>query len=410
MEIPAKFKPKENKYLLRKVAFWCILGLLVLLAISLIFIIQGSDDIDERASIRVGVCGEVKTEAVYTMLNGSDLAMLIKRAGGLTANADISKINLDLILKDDSIYHIPSRGRSISNRKGAERLLSEVVSANFGAIAERASLELGTNSVRQINVLYIGFPAVYMLINYYPDFGRVSITHLPHTTRFLSSDYRLIDIFFTLGIDPTIRMLENRLNQPIQYYLIQDRFSFIDLIDNLQGIDLNIDVPYAEAYDLKAGATRLDGFHTWEYIRFLDVRRIKLKVAPGAGMDLIRNDNFTASPEAWQLAYEQRQHRQKLFMTALRSAYASSAPIDQIEIINKAAKTFETNIKPELMISLYTDVLNTPDFSYGTLPGYYGSENEKLFFYPDLPSFELLKNQELKKFRDLATNKKQIVY
>lgn len=406
-----KTLPDETaaKYRKRKFWFWAVLVLLLLISVVLFFLIPYLTKDKEQKLIRVGICGEVHIPAVYTMASGADLSMLVRRAYGLTPNADIRHVNMDRLLMNDTIYHIPGRGNAHAGADMQEALAA-AMKINFKDIAANTTRESVDKEIRQINVLYVGFPAVYMIINYYPDFKRISITHIPHTTLFLNNDYRLIDIFFTIGIDPTVKLLENRLNQRIDYYLIQDRFSFIDLIDMLDGIDIEIDKPYAEAYDLTPGPGHIDGFHTWEYIRFLDMKRIKRTFTRGTGKDLIRIDNFKAPPSEWQLAYEMRQHRQQVVMTSLRKAYALINPARQAEILTRITKTFETNIKPDLMLDLYRDVLSTPNFSYGTLPGYYQNEGDKLYFYPDLPSFTTLRNQEIRTYLVKPTTRNQATY
>ena len=362
--------------------------------------------------IRVGICGAVHRPAVYDMISGSDLAMLVRRANGLTPDANILHVDMERLLMNDTIYHIPGRGKGIktaTDEIGAA--MADAMKNNFKELTDKTIEKATDKEIRQINVLYVGFPAVFMIINYYPDFKRVSITHIPHTTRFLNNDYRLLDIFFTLGINPTVKLLENRLNQKIDYYLIQDRFSFIDLVDMLDGIDVNLDQPYAESYNLKAGVNHIDGFHTWEYIRFLDLKRIKRNQAHTDGkVDLFRKDNFQADPSEWGRAYEERQHRQKVVMTSLRKAYNQLNPAEQVDVLNKIAKTFETNIGADILLKLYKDVLSSPDFSYGTVPGYYDNEAGKLFFYPDIPSFNLLRKEQIRTYMEKKSEKLQTIY
>jgi anionic cell wall polymer biosynthesis LytR-Cps2A-Psr (LCP) family protein len=265
--------------------------------------------------------------------------------------------------------------------------------------------------INHLTILYVGFPAVYMLINYYPDQKRVSIVHIPHSTILLNNDYRLIDIFFTLGIDPTIKILENALNQHINYYLIQDRFSFIDLVNMLDGIDLPIDQPFAEAYHLKSGNKHVDGFYAWEYIRFLDMKRMNRKLMTEKGVDLVRTDNFKIPARDLQLGYEMRQYRQRNVMNALRHAYGLADAAEKGTIIRNIMKSLETNIGMELVSSLYRDVLSTPSFSYATIPGYYSNDDDQLYYYPDIPAFKLMRNEEIRKYLGQDKNKKpQVIY
>ena len=97
-------------------------------------------------------------------------------------------------------------------------------------------------------------------------------------------------------------------------------------------------------------------------------------------------------------------------MTGLRKAYALLNPAEQVDILTKIAKTFETNIGPEILLKLYRDVLSSPDYSYGTLPGYYENEGDKLFFYPDIPSFNLMRKKEIRSYLEKKSDKAQTIY
>ncbi|MDD2965689.1 MAG: hypothetical protein PHU33_17230 [Bacteroidales bacterium] len=395
----------------RKRWFWVFLatGMLAILFLFLVYPFLKPEA--KRAPIRVGICGAVHIPAVYTMFDGADLAMLIRRANGLEPGADISEVNLDEVLMNDTIYHIPARGPAQPAETDLNRELQKVFAKAYTNLSNEVSKEFNQKDIRQINVLYVGFPAVYMLINYYPDFHRISVTHIPHTARFINNDYRLIDVFFTTGIEATKKILENSLMTRIDYYLIQDRFSFIDFVNLVDGLDLNLDGPYAEYYKLQPGPSHLDGFYTWEFIRFLDFKRIGVKYTPGSKVDVIRTDNFYADAKAWELAYEQRNHRQRTVIAALRRAFAKQDKSQQADIIQKIIKTFETNLSAQLLLDVYQDVLSTPDFTYGNLPGYYGTNSKnQLFFYPDIPSFELLRKEEIRNILLRAGKKPQTVY
>ncbi|MEI6748937.1 MAG: LCP family protein [Bacteroidales bacterium] len=402
-----EYADRKDRYHQRKLWFWVIFVLLFLLSAILIFLFSSQQKDTSRKFITVGICGEINHPAVYRALEGSDLAILIRKAKGLTYNADIRKLDMGRTILNDSIYHIPRRPY-VSGMNMNTALLK--------AIAEKykhtpAPLSYRDKEINHISILYIGFPAVYMLINYYPDQKRVSIVHIPHSTILLNNDYRLIDIFFTLGIDPTIKILENSLNQHIDYYLIQDRFSFVDLVNMLNGIDLPVDQPFAEEYHLKAGTNHMDGFYTWEYIRFLDIKRMNRKFIPGKRQDLVRQDNFKIPPKDLRLAYELRQYRQRKVMNALRHAFSLAGPAEQVTIVTNIMKSFETNIGKELVFSLYKDVLSTPSFSYATIPGYYSDENDKLYYYLDIPGFKMLRDQEIRKYLEMKQNKKtQVIY
>lgn len=126
--------------------------------------------------------------------------------------------------------------------------------------------------------------------------------------------------------------------------------------------------------------------------------------------DLVRNDNFTVPPKNLQLAYELRQYRQRIVMNALRNSYSKISPSGQLDIIRKISKTFETDISTELVMSIYSDILSSPKFSFATLPGYYSDETEKLYYYPDIPGFRLMRNQEIRNLLGIRTDKSQTIY
>jgi hypothetical protein len=103
-------KHKRNIYQKRRFWFWIIVAILFLLILFLFFFLKRTKD--ENRLIRVAVCGCVKNEAVYTMREGSDLGMLVRLANGFKLNANSSKLNLDQVVLNDSVYHIPCGGNS----------------------------------------------------------------------------------------------------------------------------------------------------------------------------------------------------------------------------------------------------------------------------------------------------------
>ena len=223
-------KKKSNhtsrKYKARKFVFLFVLLTLILL---IFFSFSRKKINKDQRFIRVAVCGCVKKPAVYTMKEYSDLAMLVGRAGGFKLNADVMKVNLDLIVKHDTVYHIPCKKNK--NNQEVYKYVKEVnkeITKSYEDLAKSIVGEENDNEIEYYSILYVGIPAVFVLINYYPEFHRINFVHIPHSTVFLNNEYRLIDTFFTLDIYPTMRIIENRLKQRIDYYLIQDRFNFID--------------------------------------------------------------------------------------------------------------------------------------------------------------------------------------
>jgi len=402
-------KHKRSKYEKRKIAFWIILGLLALFIIFLVFFLNKKTT--ENRLIRVAACGCVNQRAVYTMREGSDMSMLIRLAKGFTINADAIHVNMDQIVKNDSVYHIPCIGVSgNSKRKEFISQINQTIKLSYRDLSKEVVAEAQQKEIECFTILYIGIPAVYVLITYYPEFHRINFVHIPHSAMFLNTEYRLIDLFFTLDIYPTMRILEHSLQQKIDYYLIQDRFNFMDLIDLLGGVEINLDKPYAEEYNLKPGKNTIDGFYAWEYIRFLDWRNIQMTVKSEKKKDLVRQDNFEMNPRTMEMTYEMRNQRQRYVLEGMRRSFKALSTADQLYVIENFKNVFRTDMKADFLNMLYKDILSTPSFSYGNVPGYYSVEGSKLFFYPDLPSFEMIRRQEIRKYLETRRNKNQVIY
>lgn len=69
---------------------------------------QESKAEDEEELVIVHVTGEVKKPGVVRVKEGSRVEDIVKAAGGLTENADISNINLAYVVEDGTKIRIPS--------------------------------------------------------------------------------------------------------------------------------------------------------------------------------------------------------------------------------------------------------------------------------------------------------------
>ena len=69
----------------------------------------------EDNEIIVYICGAVKENKVIALKEKSRIADAIDAVGGLTANADITHVNLAYILEDGEKVYIPQKGESIEN-------------------------------------------------------------------------------------------------------------------------------------------------------------------------------------------------------------------------------------------------------------------------------------------------------
>lgn len=69
---------------------------------------EDSNQTQASETIKVHIAGEINKEGVYEVNNGDRLDDLVKRAGGLTKDANSKEINLAMKLKDQMKTYIPS--------------------------------------------------------------------------------------------------------------------------------------------------------------------------------------------------------------------------------------------------------------------------------------------------------------
>jgi hypothetical protein len=219
----------------------------------------------------------------------------------------------------------------------------------------------------------------------------------------LQNSYRLIDLFFTLDINATIDVISKMLNERIDYYFIQNKPSFIQMIDELGGLQLKIDNEFARAYKKSNGNQILDGWHTYEYIRFIDRSHFSSKGNSKSLEDLELETKYL------DLAYEQRQFRQKKVINALHKKFnfddltESSSTIKQI--LDKG--TVNTNIDYKTAIWIIKNLMTGSKISFGTLPGYYKKNGNNLYYIPDKPGFQMLQNQLKREIFNVESDNKK---
>lgn len=317
-------------------------NILVIATIILLFLIggvvllSGLDNNNRGAGtnyISAGVCGAINKPAVHRLPVNSSLADLVVLGKGLSHNADIRNIDLNKILQNDSIYHIPFR-------KHNEYII------NTKAIQSLTPIPASNIKGEEINFLYVGYPALYFLINYNTKTNKTLVTYIPHSSLFLDNEYRLIDIYFTLGRDYTIDLLQKSLGIKIDHYFVQDRSSFIGMIDQLGGLSINIDQWYAEEYNLKPGRQILDGFHSFEFIRYIQKK---------SKMTILKGNNL-------ELAYSLRQSRMKQTISALFCNFKKSAITKKLSTLAAIMhnNNTETNIDITALSQLIDQVQKNP--------------------------------------------------
>jgi competence protein ComEA len=103
---------------------------------------------NNQADTQVGVylSGAVVNPGVYTTDGGSRLANVLLLAGGATAEADLTAVNLAAIVHDEDHWHIPERNEVLSSFTG---LPKPGVNAEFAAAVQdvqRENVKVDLNS------------------------------------------------------------------------------------------------------------------------------------------------------------------------------------------------------------------------------------------------------------------------
>jgi len=395
------FDGEEDKKIKRKkFIFWTILILLTIIAF-LSLLLHDIKNTGTKTSdyVTAGICGCIKHRGVYYLPEGSDLSMLIQSAGGIKPNGDLRDINTSIIIMHDSVYNIPCRNETITSSIQLRKIQDIDVFKYLPPVEET------------VNILYIGLPAVYFIINYSLTYSHINIVYIPHSTVLLDNEYRILDLYFTLGIKPTTDIVSKRLSYPVNYYYVQNKNSFIDMIDALGGLDVYVDTVFARANKLKTGFKRLNGWYIYEYISFIDRSHYS---SSGNTKSL---EDLKLNLKNIQIAYDERQFRQKQVIGAIHRKIKELSITDNktiFQIIKKGilAKAVETNIMADDAYKILKSLLNGKTaISFITLPGYYSEYGNKTYYYFTTPLNEILKNETLKKQLKTKTDgKEQILY
>lgn len=92
------------------------------------------NQIQEPESFIVDVKGQVKTPGVYASSQGERVIDVVQRAGGLTENADESKVNFAEHVQDAMVIYIPAKGEEGSILQGLTNDPSATGGAKQGKI------------------------------------------------------------------------------------------------------------------------------------------------------------------------------------------------------------------------------------------------------------------------------------
>jgi len=119
----------------------------------------GANSTSVAENIKVEMAGAVKAPGVYDLPKGIHLVDAITVAGGATEGADVSKLNLALVLKDGQKINIPSSATQNP--------------ATFNLISGSTSLlDINTATAEQLMALpQIGEQKAQAILNYRNDHG-----------------------------------------------------------------------------------------------------------------------------------------------------------------------------------------------------------------------------------------------
>ena len=99
-----------------------------------------------EARVGVYLSGAVVNPGVYMTDAGSRLANVLLLAGGASAEADLTAVNLAAIVQDEDHWHIPERGETLSSFTGLPKPGENAESAAAVQDARRENGEVDLNS------------------------------------------------------------------------------------------------------------------------------------------------------------------------------------------------------------------------------------------------------------------------
>ena len=110
-----------------------------------------STPVPPEPDVGVYISGAVVNPGVYIMYEGSRLASVLLLAGGATENADLSAINLAVVVQDEDHWHIPRVGEEVpSVAQASNGDTSNSRSANGNTAA--SSAQAGQDSDGKVNL------------------------------------------------------------------------------------------------------------------------------------------------------------------------------------------------------------------------------------------------------------------
>lgn len=133
--------------------------------------------VEETMQIVVHISGNIVNPGVISLEEGSRLIDAINKAGGLTAEADISKVNLAYVLEDAQKIYIPSKNEEeekeyVSDGSGDAGIVTDT-SGKVESTQEKLMININTASQAEFEKLPgIGSSIAIRIVNYRKENGK----------------------------------------------------------------------------------------------------------------------------------------------------------------------------------------------------------------------------------------------
>ena len=130
---------------------------------------------EEENKIAVHIIGEVKKEGIIYLAKGSRVADAIKKAGGETKEADLSKINLAYLVKDGEKIYVPNKNDEIAEyitKENGNNLITEENNTSNNLKGENDKVNINTATLNELDSLPgIGPSTAQKIIDYREENG-----------------------------------------------------------------------------------------------------------------------------------------------------------------------------------------------------------------------------------------------
>lgn len=131
----------------------------------------------EKNEIVIDISGEVINPGVIKLEEGSRIIDAIQMAGGVTNNANLSKVNLAYLLEDAQKIYIPNKNEETSEYVTKENADSVISSSNKDKVSNNEKLMVNINTANESDLEKlpgIGPSIAIKIVNYRKENGKFS--------------------------------------------------------------------------------------------------------------------------------------------------------------------------------------------------------------------------------------------